>query len=105
MPLVCWLERLLLVFGFVCFGWAGATWLDAFQFQREHSRVIENPSTATHAAMAPPRNTIDHSAPIGRLDIPGLDVSVVVMPGDDDATLNKAVGHLPDTPLPWNGGN
>jgi len=27
------------------------------------------------------------------------------MPGDDDATLMKAVGHLPGTPLPWNGGN
>ena len=27
------------------------------------------------------------------------------IPGDDDATLSKAVGHLPDTPLPWSGGN
>jgi sortase A len=27
------------------------------------------------------------------------------MPGDDDATLSKAVGHLSDTPLPWDAGN
>ena len=24
---------------------------------------------------------------------------------DDDSTLKRAVGHLPDTPLPWEGGN
>jgi sortase A len=27
------------------------------------------------------------------------------MPGDDEATLSKAVGHLSDTPLPWDTGN
>jgi hypothetical protein len=26
---------------------------------------------------------------------------VGVAEGDDNATLGKAVGHLPDTPLPW----
>ena len=25
--------------------------------------------------------------------------------GDDEDTLNVAVGHLPDTPLPWQAGN
>jgi sortase A len=27
------------------------------------------------------------------------------MEGDDEQTLNVAVGHLPDTPLPWQEGN
>ena len=27
------------------------------------------------------------------------------MEGDDDDTLKVAVGHLPDTPLPWQAGN
>lgn len=27
------------------------------------------------------------------------------MSGDDDATLDMAVGHLPDTPRPWEPGN
>jgi sortase A len=38
---------------------------------------------------------------IGRVDIPRLKLSAVVAEGDDAATLGKAVGHLPDTPLPW----
>jgi LPXTG-site transpeptidase (sortase) family protein len=98
-------ERLLLVFGVVCLGWAAATWWDAYRFQHDQRRVFAEQTTAIHAAALPPRDTFDRSAPIGRLDIPRLDVSVVVMLGDDDATLSKAVGHLPDTPLPWSGGN
>jgi sortase A len=38
---------------------------------------------------------------IGRIDIPRLKVSAAVAEGDDEKTLGKAVGHLPETPLPW----
>jgi sortase A len=38
---------------------------------------------------------------IGRVDIPRLKLSAAVAEGDDEKTLSKAVGHLPDTPLPW----
>lgn len=39
------------------------------------------------------------------LDIPRLKVSSVVMSGDGDDVLDVAVGHLPDTPKPWEPGN
>jgi sortase A len=29
----------------------------------------------------------------------------MIAEGDDDATLKVAIGHLPDTPLPWHEGN
>jgi sortase A len=38
---------------------------------------------------------------IGRVDIPRLKLSAAIAEGDDERTLGKAVGHLPDTPLPW----
>lgn len=38
---------------------------------------------------------------IGRVDIPRLGLSAAIAEGDDDQTLRGAVGHLPDTPLPW----
>jgi sortase A len=38
---------------------------------------------------------------IGRVDIPRINLSAAVAEGDDDRTLGRAVGHLPDTPLPW----
>jgi sortase A len=42
---------------------------------------------------------------IGSLDIPRLRLSAMIAEGDDDATLNMAIGHLSDTPLPWHDGN
>jgi sortase A len=38
---------------------------------------------------------------IGRVDIPRIKLSAAVAEGDDEKTLGNAVGHLPDTPLPW----
>lgn len=91
MRAMAWLERLLAILGVVGLGWAGTTWLDARMFQQNPSAMSSSNGALT--------------GPIGRLEIPRLAMSVVVMPGDDDATLSRAVGHLPDTPLPWNGGN
>jgi LPXTG-site transpeptidase (sortase) family protein len=42
---------------------------------------------------------------IGLLEIPRLGFSEIVVHGDDEDTLRVAVGHLPDTPLPWQQGN
>ena len=39
------------------------------------------------------------------LDVPRLQLSTPVIEGDDDRTLKRAVGHLPDTPMPWKSGN
>jgi sortase A len=43
--------------------------------------------------------------PIGLIEIPRLELSSVVLEGDDTAALLLGVGHLSDTPLPWHGGN
>ena len=48
---------------------------------------------------------VEPSAPVGRLEIPRIGLSTVVAEGDDENTLEVAVGHLPDTPLPWHEGN
>jgi LPXTG-site transpeptidase (sortase) family protein len=62
------------------------------------------------SAPAPPEVSVNESAPvvyglIGRLEIPRLNVSVMVMEGDDAATLARGVGHLRETALPWERGN
>jgi sortase A len=38
---------------------------------------------------------------IGRVDIPRIKLSAAIAEGEDASTLDVAVGHLPDTPLPW----
>lgn len=42
---------------------------------------------------------------LGRLDIPSLDLSVMLVQGTDDWTLNRAVGHIEGTALPGQNGN
>jgi sortase A len=42
---------------------------------------------------------------VGRLEIPRLQISSVVLEGVTDATLRVASGHIPGTPLPGEGGN
>ena len=43
--------------------------------------------------------------PLGRLEIPSIDLSVMILPGTDDWTLNRAVGHIQGTALPGEPGN
>lgn len=103
-----WLERLLLVVGVGSLGWAGMTWFEARMFQREQRRALDVALVRDRVNQSTPVASAPGAAPagpIGRLEIPRIDLSVVVMPGEDEDTLRRAVGHLSDTPMPWNGGN
>ena len=46
------------------------------------------------------RRTLKTGDPIGRISIPRIASSFVVVQGTDGATLKKGPGHYPDTPLP-----
>ena len=119
MRLSAWVERLLIAIGCGCLVAVGIGLLEAASFQKMASRTFERelvtpaPLTPAPLTPAPPELSDNLSAPvmpvarglIGRLEIPRLNVSVIVMEGDDDATLARAVGHLPDTALPWEQGN
>jgi sortase A len=43
--------------------------------------------------------------PIGRLEIPSLEMAVMVLDGTDEATLNRAVGRIKGTAMPGELGN
>jgi sortase A len=42
---------------------------------------------------------------LGRLEIPSVSLSVMLLQGTDEWTLNRAVGHIEGTPLPGQPGN
>jgi sortase A len=52
-----------------------------------------------------PSHAPEHSAVLGRLDIPRLNIRVMVREGADESTLRRAVGHIPGTALPGYTGN
>jgi len=42
---------------------------------------------------------------VGRLQIPAIELSVIVLEGTDEWTLNRGAGHIEGTALPWELGN
>src|SRR5262249_48546381 len=108
-------EWLLASIGLACLVWYGVIGYRAVQYQRrqaaeleramERAPAVEPPVPSTESpTLERSRQKGDHQL-IGRLEIPRLGLSVMVVDGDDEATLKVAAGHLSDTPLPWEFGN
>ena len=99
-----WLARcaewMLLGVAIGCLGTYVYETVEARRFQAEQIAAFER---AAKAQAAPSR--IRQGGLLGMLDVPRLKFSTPVIEGDDSRTLKRAVGHLPDTPLPWEDGN
>jgi sortase A len=100
-----WASRALGAIGLACLIFYSAVTVYTWHYQRAAKSQLERMiSIEKHAAApehAPSVKPPGRGEIIGRVDIPRLNVSAAVAEGDDDKTLGKAVGHLPDTPLPW----
>jgi sortase A len=101
-----WINRALIALGVGCLAFYGIVTVQAWRYQRAAKSTVEQmisadrqPAVRVHAPdTSKPLATGDI---IGRVDVPRLRLSAAVAEGDDEKTLGKAVGHLPDTPLPW----
>jgi sortase A len=102
--------RVLVLIGLCTITWWALEMASTRAFQREQtvsfSRAVPRASTApgrtlpsASAIVVPPHG------PVGRLEIPRLHLAIMVLEGDDERTLGKAAGHLPDTVMPWEHGN
>lgn len=111
-----WSQRALFACAIVLLGYCGFALTDAWIFQRRANldldRLLRGRRTASQAAPQPPAVASPEVAPavvvhglIGRIEIPRLLLSVVVMEGADEKTLRRAVGHIPGTALPGEPGN
>jgi LPXTG-site transpeptidase (sortase) family protein len=93
-------EWLLLGVGVGCLATFAYESVEARRFHAEQTAAFEH---ASRTAAVPAR--IKAGGLVGMLDVPRLNLSTPVIEGDDDRTLKRSVGHLPDTPLPWENGN
>jgi LPXTG-site transpeptidase (sortase) family protein len=106
-----WIDRSLIAFGLGCLMFYAIFTAHAAIYQRrakaEINAMVASRRPAEPAAngrvpeAAPPSVPVMPGDVIGRVEVPRLKLSAAVAEGDDDSTLGKAVGHLPDTPLPW----
>jgi sortase A len=104
------IEVTLWTIGLGCLAWCGFVATQAAVFQLAERTALESRLAGSQPAghdarpIVTPPQTRDRE-PVGRLEIPRLHLSVIVAEGDDEDTLRVSVGHLPDTPLPWEVGN
>lgn len=97
-------ERILLAVGIACLAWYAAVSVQTVIYQREERTALER----IRARPVDPGHVFLETNPgdlIGLLEVPRLNLSAVVVEGDDEGALVMAIGHLPDTPLPWQRGN
>jgi sortase A len=111
-----WAQRALNVCAVLLLGYCGFALVDSWIFQRRESRdldrLLRDQRAASEGTPQPESSTAPRGEPavaadglIGRLEIPRLLLSAVVIEGIDKTTLRRAVGHIPGTALPGQAGN
>jgi sortase A len=104
-------EHALTVVGALALGYCLAVFLEAKFYQAGESRDFARKLRLKERNKAAPADSIGAVATpgkhgvVGRLEIPRLGVSVMVVEGVDDNDLKRAVGHIPGTALPGESGN
>jgi sortase A len=103
------LEAALWIFALVCLGLVGWWQLDSWMYQkRARALLVEETRSqpgATLRLSRAPRPTYAIGAPMARLSIPRLDMSMIVAEGVTDSVLRRAAGHLPGSAHPGEKGN
>ena len=94
------ISRITFLVGILCLGLYGFFAVQA----RLHQRALEQqlyPLTAParHPTRPAKRMHLQEGDLFGKLEIPRLDMSVMVMEGDEDHTLRLGAGHIPGTQL------
>jgi len=111
-----WTQRLLAAAAILLLSYCGFVLVDAWVFQQRESRTLQqlldnrhNPNAGSlqfrPAQSTPGPPAIAASGLIGRIEIPRLRLSAIVIEGDDSRALRRAVGHITGTPLPGQAGN
>ena len=114
--MLTWAQRALFACAVLLLGYCGFALGDAWNFQRRESRDLDRllrdrrptrvsgpPTEAAAFAKGTPGAAADGL--IGRIEIPRLLVSAVIVEGVDRTTLRRAVEHIPGTALPGQPGN
>jgi sortase A len=114
---VRWFERILLLVGLVCLGTYAYAFIDARLTDREESRRLDEAirehregasatdSFTSFAATEAEPPKLEEGELVGRLEIPRVGVSAIVLEGVGSRTLRRGVGHIPGTDYPTQGGN
>jgi sortase A len=103
------IERGLLLTALGCLGYVGAVILDAKVYSAQQTRRLDALRAAREALAS--RTALVLPAPagasplMGRIDIPRIGISAIILDSDDPKSLRRGVCHIPDTALFGQTGN
>src|ERR1700675_714367 len=89
-----WVGSALIFGGVALLAWYGWTVQERATAQRRAKEWLIR-TTAVHRTTPPP--SVRRGDVIGELEIPRLQVSVMVFEGDDEGILSEGAGHIPGT--------
>ena len=96
--------RALILAGALAFACWGYLWFEELRFQRIAEHLLEE--QLVHNAVPNQAVVTPHPGDvIGRIEIPRIHVSVMVLEGSDSRILRVGAGHVPGTALPGTVGN
>jgi sortase A len=103
------ISYVMLIAGFTALGYVAYVMVSARYFQKTEAAKFEK-STNIESVLRPPAvheayRTVANGTVIGILEIPSVGVQSVVVQGDSNDILRRAVGHVPGTPMPGEAGN
>jgi sortase A len=107
--LLGWSQTVLFACAAAMLGYCAFVIVDTYRFQERESRNLQRlledqlEGKLVRRPEIPPAAAV--SGLIGRIEIPRLGLSVMVVEGDDGKTLRRAAGHVPGTALPGQDGN
>jgi sortase A len=96
--------NVLLLVSLVAFLWCGTVVLRAHFAQMRGAELL-NRATAARSTDRPVINNAPPEGPLGKINIPRIGVSSVILEGTDKDVLALSVGHVPGTALPGSDGN
>lgn len=102
-PLVRGLSCILILLGVAALGYVAWVVVSAYIFQRYESRALSRTSAQPEVTAQP--RIVTEGDVIGEIEVPRLGLSAIVVQGDSDDVLRRAVGHIPETALPGQAGN
>jgi sortase A len=95
------ISKILLIVGIACLGLYGFFTVQAYFQQQALEQELYHPLKPILPPTAGPakHRTLKEGDLFGKLEVPRLDMSVMVMEGDKDRILRLGAGHIPGTPL------
>jgi sortase A len=102
-----WTQRMLFACAVLLLGYCTFVLVNAWVFQKRANAALERLVRDRATATASPKEAqvVASGDLIGRIEIPRLSLSVVVVEGTDKPELRRAAGHIVGTGLPGQPGN